>query len=112
MDRLRRIFAETDGSEIAEAALVIPIFFLVLLGIYWFGRAFNTYATINHAAREGALAATMLTCASCGNAATAPATVANAVDDSITSCQTRSQSDPGLCSRTRFLPRRPAMQFG
>ena len=59
MDRLKRIIAETGGSEIAEAALVIPIFFLVLLGIYWFGRAFNTYATINHAAREGALAATM-----------------------------------------------------
>ncbi len=79
MDRLKRIITETGGSEIAEAALVIPIFFLVLLGIYWFGRAFNTYATINHAAREGALSATMFTCASCGNAATAPATVANAV---------------------------------
>jgi Flp pilus assembly protein TadG len=79
MDRLKWIIAKTDGSEIAEAALVIPIFFMVLLGIYWFGRAFNTYATINHAAREGALSATMFTCASCGNASTAPATVANAV---------------------------------
>jgi hypothetical protein len=83
MDRLKRIITETSGSEIAEAALVIPIFFLVLLGIYWFGRAFNTYATINHAAREGALAATMSTCASCGNVAPLPATVANAVTEAL-----------------------------
>ena len=79
MDRLKRIVAETSGSEIAEAALVIPIFFMILLGIYWFGRAFNTYATINHAAREGAFVATMSNCASCGNTPTAPATVANTV---------------------------------
>jgi Flp pilus assembly protein TadG len=68
MERLKRIIAETTGSEIAEAALVLPIFFLIMLGIYWFGRAFNTYATINHAAREGARLAVAQTCASCGNA--------------------------------------------
>ena len=56
MVRLKKIATGTTGSEIAEAALVIPIFFLIMLGIYWFGRAFNTYATINHAAREGARA--------------------------------------------------------
>jgi Flp pilus assembly protein TadG len=77
--QLKKIVAETSGSEIAEAALVIPIFFMVLLGIYWFGRAFNTYATINHAAREGAFVAAMSNCASCGNTATAPAAVATAV---------------------------------
>src|SRR5271170_4559612 len=76
---LRKIVTGTTASEIAEAALVLPIFFLVLLGIYWFGRAFNTYATINHAAREGALVATMSNCASCGNTATVAATVATAV---------------------------------
>ena len=54
MVRLKKIATGTTGSEIAEAALVLPIFFLIMLGIYWFGRAFNTYATINHAAREGA----------------------------------------------------------
>jgi Flp pilus assembly protein TadG len=68
MDRLKRIIAGTAGSEIAEAALVLPIFFLIMLGIYWFGRAFNTYATINHAAREGARLAVTQTCAACGNA--------------------------------------------
>jgi len=83
VDRLKQIIAETGGSEIAEAALVIPIFFLILMGIYWFGRAFNTYATINHAAREGALVATMSNCASCGNTATAAATVASAVTTAL-----------------------------
>jgi hypothetical protein len=76
---LKKIVAGTNGSEIAEVALVIPIFFMIMLAIYWFGRAFNSYATINHAAREGALVATMSNCASCGNIATVPATVANAV---------------------------------
>jgi len=40
---------------------------MMLLGIYWFGRAFNIYATINHAAREAARAGVAQTCASCGN---------------------------------------------
>jgi len=65
MGRLKKLISATGGSEITEAALVIPIFFMILLGIYWFGRALNTYATLNHAAREGALVATMYTCASC-----------------------------------------------
>jgi Flp pilus assembly protein TadG len=89
--RLKKILVGTTGSEIAEAALVLPIFFLIMLGIYWFGRAFNVYSTINHAAREGALAATMSTCGSCGNLATAPLTVANAV----TAALKASGLDPG-----------------
>jgi hypothetical protein len=67
MGKLKKIVTETRGSEIAEAALVLPIFFMILLGIYWFGRAFNVYSTINHAAREGARAATAQTCATCGS---------------------------------------------
>lgn len=67
MMRTRKL-AESIGSEIAEAALVIPIFFMILLGIYYFGRAFNVYATINHAAREGARVATVQTCATCAPA--------------------------------------------
>jgi Flp pilus assembly protein TadG len=66
MRRLKKIVTGTTGSEIAEAALVLPILFMLLLGIYWFGRAFNVYATINHAAREGARAGTASTCATCG----------------------------------------------
>jgi Flp pilus assembly protein TadG len=91
--RLKKIATGTTGSEIAEAALVLPIFFLIMLGIYWFGRAFNTYATINHAAREGALAATMSTCGSCGNSAAtlSPSTVAT----TVTAALQASGLDPG-----------------
>jgi len=99
MSRLRKIVAGTTGSEIAEAALVIPIFFMILLGIYWFGRALNSYATINHAARQGALAASMSTCASCGNAQTTQSTVAGVV----TAALQASGLDPG-----QILPYAPS----
>ncbi|MGA9977139.1 MAG: TadE family protein, partial [Candidatus Sulfotelmatobacter sp.] len=46
-----------DGSEIAEAALVLPLMFMMLIGIFWFGQAFSMYGTITHAARQGARAA-------------------------------------------------------
>jgi hypothetical protein len=67
MGRLKEIVAGTRGAEIAEAAVVLPLLFMMLFGIYWFGRAYNIYATINHAAREGARMASAPTCASCGN---------------------------------------------
>jgi len=72
--RLKKIATGTTGSEIAEAALVLPIFFLIMLGIYWFGRAFNTYATINHAAREGARVGVAQTCATCASLTTSQTT--------------------------------------
>jgi len=70
--RCKRVVVDAAGTQIAEAALVLPIMFMLLLGIYWFGRALNTYETINHAAIEAARAATEHTCATCSNA---PATV-------------------------------------
>jgi TadE-like protein len=65
--RLKRLATETRGQEIAEAALVLPIAFLILLGIFWFGRAYNVYATVTHAAAEGARVAATPTCATCTN---------------------------------------------
>jgi hypothetical protein len=65
--------AETSGAEIAEAAVVLPLLFMLLFVIMWFGRAFNIYATINHAAREAALAAAAPNCATCGNTFTTTA---------------------------------------
>ncbi len=56
----------TEGAEIAEAALVLPVVFIFLLGIIWFGRAFNIYSTITQAAQQGALVAARPVCASCG----------------------------------------------
>ena len=67
MKRLRKIIRGTSGSQIAEAAVVMPVVFFLFLGIFWFGRAFNIYATINHAAREAARQAATSSCALCGN---------------------------------------------
>jgi len=88
--------AATTGSEIAEAALVIPIFFMVLLGIYWFGRAFNTYATINHAAREAARAAVAQTCATCGTPNSS--LTADQVADQVKQYMQASRLDPAKVS--------------
>ncbi|HXW92565.1 MAG TPA: TadE family protein [Terriglobales bacterium] len=87
---LVKVFANETASEIAEAALVLPLAFMILLGIYWFGRAFNIYATINHAAREGARAAAAQTCANCLNQ---PSTVAT-VTGIVTKAMQASSVDP------------------
>lgn len=67
MRLLSRLQTETAASQIAEAALVLPIVFTLLLGIFWVGRAMNVQATINQAARQGARAAVTGNCATCGN---------------------------------------------
>jgi Flp pilus assembly protein TadG len=77
--QLIRLSTETSGQEVAEAALVLPIAFLILLGIFWFGRAYNIYATVTHAAAEGARVAASPTCATCGDAYPNDTTVVNAV---------------------------------
>ncbi len=62
---LARKLRSTQGAEIAEAALVLPVVFVFLLGIVWFGRAFNIYSTIQQAAQQGAIAAARPQCATC-----------------------------------------------
>jgi hypothetical protein len=65
---LRLSSHDDAGQEIAEAALVLPILFLILMAIFWFGRAFNIKSTLDRAAREGVKTASRLSCATCGNA--------------------------------------------
>lgn len=68
MKRLRpasKHLQDSGASQIAEAAVILPMLFMLLLSIYWFGRAFTIYGTINHAAREGVRAAAVPSCASC-----------------------------------------------
>jgi hypothetical protein len=80
--QIARKFDDTGGAEIAEAAMVLPLVFMLILGIVWFGRAFNIYSTIQQAAQQGAIAAARDTCATCtgGNDPTNNATgAANAV---------------------------------
>jgi hypothetical protein len=63
--RLRSLPRETAGAEIAEAAVVLPLLFLLLFAIIWFARAFNIYSTVTTAAREGARFAAHPSCATC-----------------------------------------------
>ena len=75
-----RLACESRGQEVAEAALVLPIVFMLMLGVFWFGQAFSIYGTITHAAREGARAAVAPRCATCGTPLTPPALAQNAVN--------------------------------
>ena len=65
--RFRRLLRDKRGSELAEFAVVIPVLLMVLIGMYWFGRAYNIYETITRAAREGARYGATPVCALCGN---------------------------------------------
>jgi Flp pilus assembly protein TadG len=83
---LRRLWGgvrASEGQEVAEAALILPVLFLLLLGIMWFSRALNVYATVNRAAREAALAAAAPSCASCGNVFASSASIETNVVDPI-----------------------------
>lgn len=80
---LRKLEQETRGAEIAEAAAVLPLMFLFLLGIFWFGQAFSIYGAITRAAQDGARAAAAPYCVTC-TVANSPATNAvNAVNASL-----------------------------
>lgn len=62
---LRKLVSDVRGAEIAEAAAVLPLMFMILLGIFWFGQAFSIYGTITRAAQEGARAGAAPTCTTC-----------------------------------------------
>jgi Flp pilus assembly protein TadG len=72
---LRSATQEDAGQEILEAAIVLPILFLLFLAIFWFGRAFNISSTLDRAAREAVKAASQPLCATCGNTFPPPSQV-------------------------------------
>ena len=61
----RRVLLDTRGAEIAETAVVLPLLFMLLMGIFWFGQAFRIYGTLTQAARAGARAAAAPVCSTC-----------------------------------------------
>jgi Flp pilus assembly protein TadG len=69
---LRRLAAESRGAEIAEAAAVLPLMFMILMGIFWFGQAFSMYGTITRAAQDGARAGVAPYCTTCTPGANSP----------------------------------------
>jgi TadE-like protein len=60
------------GVELVEMAFVLPLMLILLLGIIYFGRAYDVYQTITRAAREGARQAVLTGCATCANPTTIP----------------------------------------
>jgi len=52
-ERLFRAVASTDGSQIVELAVSLPLLMVFVVGITDFGTAFNLKQKLNNAAREG-----------------------------------------------------------
>jgi Flp pilus assembly protein TadG len=77
------LLRSTRGSEIAESAMILPLLFMMVMGIFWFGQAFRIYGTITHAAREGARAAVAPTCTTCAAGTTPAQNATNAVNSAL-----------------------------
>lgn len=80
---LRKLARETRGTEIAEAAAVLPLMFLFLLGIFWFGQAFSIYGAITRAAEDGARAGAAPYCTTCTATNSFSTNAVNAVNASL-----------------------------
>jgi Flp pilus assembly protein TadG len=53
--RVRHNLIRSDrGAAAVEFALLLPVLILLVFGIVEFGRAYNLYLAVTHAAREGA----------------------------------------------------------
>jgi Flp pilus assembly protein TadG len=91
----RRLGTETRGAEIAEAAAVLPLMFMMLLGIFWFGQAFSIYGAITRAAQEGARTGAVPICATCAGINTIAQADLNAVS-AVQAALIASKLDPNL----------------
>ncbi|MGA9307857.1 MAG: TadE family protein [Candidatus Sulfotelmatobacter sp.] len=100
----RDLAQSADASEIAETAMILPLFFMIFLAILWFGQGFRIYGTITRAAREGARAAVAPVCTTCGGSNDPSANAWAAVQSSMQAANldpTQLQlpiPHPGLCA--------------
>ena len=51
---IRRLIKREDAQSLAEFALVVPIFLILVFGIIDFGMGLRAYITVSQATREGA----------------------------------------------------------
>jgi hypothetical protein len=56
---MKRIISAQRGQSLVEMALILPVFLLILIGIFDGGRLVFAYHTVNNAAREGGREATV-----------------------------------------------------
>jgi Flp pilus assembly protein TadG len=80
---IRGLASETRGAEVAEAAAVLPLMFMILLGIFWFGQAFSIYGAITRAAEDGARAGSLPYCVTCTGSNSPQTNAVNAVQASM-----------------------------
>jgi Flp pilus assembly protein TadG len=100
LTKISRCLARNNrGAEIAETAMILPLLFVVLMAIFWFGQAFRLYGTITHAAREGARAAVAPACATC----TATSAVQNATN-AVASALTAANLSPAQAAAPTTVP--------
>ncbi len=96
----KRLIEDTRGSEIAEAAAVLPLMFMVLLGIFWFGQAFSIYGAITRAVQESARAGAIPYCVTCRGANTPQQNAATALQTAMLG----SRLDPTLARQPSPVP--------
>lgn len=78
-DRRFGFLRGTRGEEIAETAMILPLLFMFIMGIFWMGQAFRTYGSLTNAARAGVRAAVAPICTTCtSGTVTSPAQIAQA----------------------------------
>ncbi len=51
---MKRLKKNERGAALLEAAITIPVILLIAVGIFEFGRAYQTWQVLTNAAREGA----------------------------------------------------------
>jgi Flp pilus assembly protein TadG len=51
--RFKNYLQSEKGSNAVEFALLLPVLVMLIFGIFEFGRVYNNYLAITHAAREG-----------------------------------------------------------
>jgi Flp pilus assembly protein TadG len=96
---IQKLARSNEGAEIAETAMILPLLFVMVMAIFWFGQAFRIYGTITHAAREGARAAVAPACATC----TATTPVQNAVT-AVNTALTAAHLNPALANAPSPAP--------
>ena len=104
--RAWRCFARNArGSEIAEFAMVVPLLFMFLMAIFWFGQAYRIYGTLTQASRAGARAAVAPVCATCGNSTPTQNAVAAVTSAMTASHMNTAQLQPlGSWTRPALCP--------
>jgi len=90
-----KLAADTGGTEIAEAAAILPLLFMMVMGIFWFGQAFSIYGIITRAAQEGARAGAAPYCTTCNATNTTAQYATNAVN-AVKAVMAVGKLDPNL----------------